>query len=193
MYHLRKLKFWRQKAQNWWVLRSLQTLSLSRYNASGFSSSIKAKAPFKVLLARDKVAISRRFRIECAILLSKMVREGRVTMKAEIRVSKKVKGWLFDLQNRLLVLLTCFFALLVLFLVLLWNSTEGQRWLAQWQSHRHALQVQVQLAQALRHDPSIGTPLTHFIVKAGKDSVVPSALFCYLSSWAVVKAAGKRS
>ena len=169
------------------------SLSLSRYNASGFSSSIKAKAPFKVLLARDKVAISRRFRIECAILLSKMVREGRVTMKAEIRVSKKVKGWLFDLQNRLLVLLTCFFALLVLFLVLLWNSTEGQRWLAQWQSHRHALQVQVQLAQALCHDPSIGTPLTHFIVKAGKDSVVPSALFCYLSSWAVVKAAGKRS
>jgi hypothetical protein len=101
-------------------------------------------------------------------------------MGTEIRTNKKVKEWLFDPQNRLPVLLTCFLSLLVLFLVLFWNSPEGQRWLAQWQSYRHALQVQVQLAQALRYDPPMGTPLAHFIVKASKEFVVPSAPFLLL-------------
>lgn len=72
---------------------------------------------------------------------------------------KAVREWLSKPQNRLSVLLTCFLTLLAIFLVLLKNAPEGQRWLASWQENLHAFQAKEQLKQALLHDPPMGFSL----------------------------------
>lgn len=87
---------------------------------------------------------------------------------------KAVREWLSEPKNRLSVLLTCFLALLAIFLVLVKNTPEGKRWLASWQANRHALQAKEQLEQALSHDPPIGFPLAGLVGKTDNLSLIPN-------------------
>ncbi|MDW8029430.1 MAG: hypothetical protein RMK94_13665 [Armatimonadota bacterium] len=79
--------------------------------------------------------------------------------------SKAVTEWLSEPRNRLSALLTCFLALLAIFLMLAKNIYEVQRWLISWEAKRYSLQAREQLEQALQNDPPMGISLASLFDK----------------------------